>query len=60
MTDTCTTADRAAIILAAQRRAGYLLWLCECLSEPRWSRMSAEGQREIRRAAIEELRQIAG
>ena len=60
MTDTCTPDQRAEIIAAAKHRAGFLLWLAECLSEPRWSRMDAVGQEVIRREAAAAMRQIAG
>jgi hypothetical protein len=50
--------ERAAIVLAAQHSAGFLRWLAECLSEPRWSRMSDEGRDTIRREAADALRQV--
>lgn len=58
--DTCTPDQREALALAARRRAGFLLWLAECLSAPRWDRMSAEGQADIRREAADALRQVGG
>ena len=43
----------------AQARINFLLWLAECLSPPRWERMSDEGKAVIRAEAAQALRQVA-
>ena len=52
-------AERADMVTKLRHRAGFLVWLTECLSEPRWSRMDAVGQETIRREVDDVMRKIA-
>lgn len=53
-----TPPESEALRRSAVHRAGFLRWLAECLSEPRYSRMSDEGRRVIRHESADALRQL--